>query len=110
MALDGRSAAGGKIDKGSAGALPHAICRTLCTCQLDFGVVIDLLSAQGYDDAQLDRLGTYVSLDDDTISVEQLAAAGVPNRVVFELRRQLDPLAEAHRSATEVWIGSLGDG
>ena len=46
--------------------------------------------AEGYDDEKAEALGGHIGFG-DTVSVEQLAAAGVPNRMVFDLRRRLDP-------------------
>ena len=72
------------------------VCRmvTVCVCvdiaQLDFGAVIDELVRQGYDGDKLNELGERLGVV-DSVSVEQLARAGVPSRVVFDLRRRLDP-------------------
>ena len=48
----------------------------------------------GYDDSKLDALGEHIGFV-DTVTVEQLATAGVPNRTVFDVRQRLDPLAVA---------------
>ena len=62
--------------------------------QLDFGAVVDALAAQGYGNDKLEQLGELLGFA-DAVTVEQLAAAGVPNRTVFDLRRRLDPAAAA---------------
>ena len=62
--------------------------------QLDFGAVVDALTALGYGDYNLDILGELFGFT-DTVTVEQLAEAGVPNRTVFDVRRRLDPQAAA---------------
>ena len=62
--------------------------------QLDFSAVIRTLPSLGYDDSKLDALGEHIGFA-DTVTVEQLAVAGVPNRTVFDLRRRLDPVAAA---------------
>ena len=65
--------------------------------QLDLATVLEELSAQGYDDEKLEALGSHISLADDIVSVEQLAAAGIANRVVFGLRRHDEARREAER-------------
>ena len=61
--------------------------------QLDFGDVIDRLNRDhGYNDDMLDTLGEHIHQAlgihvVNTVTAEQLSAAGVPNRVVFALRR-----------------------
>ena len=50
--------------------------------------------AQGYDDDKTEALGGHIGFA-DVVTVEQLAAAGVPNRTVFDIRRRLDPVAAA---------------
>ena len=62
--------------------------------QLDVGAVFEELTAQGYDDDKAEALGGHIGFA-DTVTVEQLAAAGVPHRTVFDLRRRLDPAAAA---------------
>ena len=62
--------------------------------QLDFSAVIRTLPSLGYDDSKLDAVGEHIGFA-DAVTVEQLAAAGVPNRTVFDLRRRLDPAAAA---------------
>ena len=62
--------------------------------QLDFGAVVDALAAQGYGNDKLEQLGELLGFA-DAVTVEQLAAAGVPNRTVFDLRRRLGPKAPA---------------
>ena len=62
--------------------------------QLDFFAVVDALTAQGYGDDRLNELGAQLGFA-DSVTVEQLAAAGVPNRTVFDIRRRLDPRAVA---------------
>ena len=65
-----------------------------CTRQLDVGAVLEELTAQGYGDDKLEALGSHIGFA-DSVTVEQLAAAGVPNRTVFHLRKKLDPVAAA---------------
>ena len=62
--------------------------------QLDFSAVIRTLPFLGYDDDKLDALGGHIGFA-DSVTVEQLAVAGVPYRTVFHLRRRLDPRAAA---------------
>ena len=62
--------------------------------QLDFGAVVEALSAQGYGDDKLEQLVAQLGFA-DSVTVEQLAAAGVPNRTVFDVRRRLDPVVIA---------------
>ena len=50
--------------------------------------------AQGYGDDKLEALGGHIGFA-DSVTVEQLAAAGVPYRTVFHLRRKLDSRAAA---------------
>ena len=70
--------------------------------QLNFSAVIRLLSSMGYDDDKLEKLGERIGFA-DSVDVEELAAAGVPNRVLFDLRRRLAMRADAPRSvSTEV--------
>ena len=64
------------------------------TRQLDVGAVLEELTAQGYGDDKLEALGGHIGFA-DSVTVEQLAAAGVPYRTVFHLRRRLDPRAAA---------------
>ena len=59
---------------------------------MDFSAVIHELPSLGYDDSKLDALGEHIGFV-DTVTMEQLAAAGVPNQTVFDLRRRLDPVA-----------------
>ena len=56
--------------------------------------MIRALPSLDYDDSKLDELGEHFGFA-DSVTVEQLAAAGVPNRTVFDLRRRLDPAAAA---------------
>ena len=56
--------------------------------------MLEELTAQGYGDDNLEALGGHIGFA-DSVTVEQLAAAGVPNRTVFHLRRMLDPAAAA---------------
>ena len=58
------------------------------TPQLDVDAVLDELTAKGYDDDKLDALFRSIGTA-DSVTLEQLAAAGVPNRTVFYLRRRL---------------------
>ena len=62
--------------------------------QLDVAAVVDALSAQGCEEDKLDALGERIGFA-DTVTVEQLVAAGFTNRVVFEVRRRLVPRAAA---------------
>ena len=62
--------------------------------QLSVGAVFEELMAQGYDDDKTEALGGHIGFA-DVVTVEQLAAAGVPNRTVFDIRRRLDPVAAA---------------
>ena len=57
--------------------------------QLDVAAVLDALAAQGCEEDRLDALGERIGFA-DTVTVEQLAATGFTNRVVFDLRRRLD--------------------
>ena len=61
---------------------------------MDFGAVVDALAAQGYGNDKLEQLGEKLGFA-DSVTVEQLAAAGVPHRTVFDLRRRLDPAVVA---------------
>ena len=58
--------------------------------QLDVAAVLDALAAQGCEEDRLDALGERIGFA-DTVTVEQLTAAGFTHRVVFDVRRQLDP-------------------
>ena len=73
------------------------VCELICErfigwslVQLDVAAVLDALAAQGCEEDKLDALGERIGFA-DTVTVEQLAAAGFTNRVVFDLRRRLDP-------------------
>ena len=69
-----------------------AICTLWFSCrQLDFGAVIRQLSDSGYDDDKVEALDSHFGHDTKTVTVEQLAAAGIPNRTLLELRRNLSP-------------------
>ena len=74
--------------------------------QLDFGAAVEALAAYGYDDDKVDELGERIGFA-DTVSVEQLAAAGVPNRVVFDLRRRLDPRSVSQPNSPKVSTGTV---
>ena len=80
-------------------------CGWLWRAQLDFGAVVDALTALGYGDYNLDILGELFGFT-DTVTVEQLAEAGVPNRTVFDVRRRLDP----HAAAAEVCARNILEG
>ena len=58
--------------------------------QLDVAAVLDALAAQGCEEDRLDALGERIGFA-DTVTVEQLTAAGFTHRAVFDVRRQLDP-------------------
>ena len=56
--------------------------------QLDFSAVIRTLASLDYDDLKLDALGEHFGFA-TSVTVEELAAAGVSNRTLFHLRRRL---------------------
>ena len=57
--------------------------------QLDTHRVIDKLREDhGYSDEMLESVGHCIGVV-DFVPVEELAAAGVPNRIVFAIRRSL---------------------
>ena len=59
----------------------------------------------GYDDDKLEHLVECMGGLVDTVSVEQLASAGVSNRTAFDLRRRLD----TRSSLVEVCCGAIFD-
>ena len=67
-----------------------SVCCVDDMCQFDVVAVIKELADLGFDEEKLDALGEHIGFA-DTVTVEQLVAAGVAHRTVFELRRLLDP-------------------
>ena len=50
--------------------------------------MFEYLATNGYDDEKLEQLGGQIGLI-DTVTTDQLSAAGVPPRVVFHIRRHI---------------------
>ena len=65
--------------------------------------MIEALSESGYDEAKLDELVSRIGGMPDTVTVEQLAAAGAPNKLIFGLRRKT--LSVRYRSCAVLLFG-----